>query len=262
MSKWLAPAPERTKRRRVPVGFGVDIGGSGIKFGRVDLSTGRLIGDRVREATPEPATPEAIGTFLGDTLGRLEGGLPKRIGVTFPAVIQAGVARTAANVDASWIGTDVAELLTDKVGRKVHVVNDADAAGVAEVRYGAAHKVPGLVFMATLGTGIGTALLQDGRLIPNTELGHIELDGQDAELLAAARVRQEQGLDWATWADSLNRYLLQIERLLWPDLIILGGGVSRQSGNFLPLLRLRTPIVPAALRNNAGIIGAAALAAG
>jgi polyphosphate glucokinase len=181
--------------------------------------------------------------------------------VTFPAVIQHGVAQTAANVDKAWIGTDVDALLTARLDRAVHVVNDADAAGYAEARYGAAKGVDGVVFMATLGTGIGSALFVDGVLVPNTELGHLEVGGKDAETRAADSVRDAEGLSWEDWAKRLQKYFRAVENLLWPDLIIVGGGVSKKSEKFLPLLALRTPIVPAALRNDAGIIGAAALAA-
>jgi polyphosphate glucokinase len=180
--------------------------------------------------------------------------------VTFPAVIQRGVARTAANVDKTWIGTDVEALLRETLGRPVRVVNDADAAGYAETRFGAAKGVEGTVFMATLGTGIGSALIVDGVLVPNTELGHLEVDGKDAETRAADSVRDAEGLSWPQWAKRLTRYFQAIEALLWPDLIVVGGGVSKKADKFLPLLDIRTPIVPAQLRNDGGIIGAALLA--
>ena len=183
------------------------------------------------------------------------------IGITFPAVIQHGVARTAANVDTSWIDTDVDSVLSERLGRTVHVLNDADAAGLAEARFGAARDVPGLVFVATLGTGIGTALIMDGVLVPNTELGHIELDGYDAEIRAADSARAREDLSWGAWAKRLQRYFGAIENLFWPDLIVVGGGVSKKADKFLPKLSLRTPIVPAALRNDGGIIGAALHAA-
>ena len=182
------------------------------------------------------------------------------IGVTFPAVIQHGVARTAANVDKTWIGTDVEALLGEHLGRPVTVVNDADAAGYAEARFGAARDVQGTVFMATLGTGIGSALIVDGHLVPNTELGHLEVDGKDAETRAADSARERDGLTWEHWARRLTRYLSAVERLLWPDLIVVGGGVSKKADKFLPLLQIRTPVVPAGLRNDGGIIGAALLA--
>jgi polyphosphate glucokinase len=182
------------------------------------------------------------------------------VGVTFPAVIQHGVARTAANVDKSWIDTDVDALLRETLGRPVRVVNDADAAGYAEAKFGAAKGVAGTVFMATLGTGIGSALIVDGVLVPNTEFGHLEVDGKDAETRAADSARDREGLSWPQWAKRLTRYFQAIEKLLWPDLIVVGGGVSKKADKFLPLLDIRTPIVPAQLRNDGGIIGAALLA--
>jgi polyphosphate glucokinase len=244
------------------IGFGIDIGGSGIKGAPVDLADGTFQADRLRVPTPQPSTPEAVSEVVADivtSFGDAAGTLP--VGVTFPAVIQHGVARTAANVDSSWIGTDVDGLLTEKLGRPVHVVNDADAAGFAEARFGAAKDVPGTVFLATLGTGIGTALLVDGKLVPNTELGHLEVDGKDAETRAAASVREAEDLSWKEWAERLQRYFSTIENLLWPDLIVVGGGVSKKADKFLPLLHLRTPIVSATLRNDGGITGAALLAA-
>jgi polyphosphate glucokinase len=183
------------------------------------------------------------------------------VGVTFPAVIQHGVARTAANVHKSWIGTDVAALLGEALGRPARVVNDADAAGYAEVHFGAAKGVRGTVFMATLGTGIGSALIVDGTLVPNTELGHLELDGKDAEKRAADSIRDAEGLSWEQWAKRLTRYFSAIEALLWPDLIVVGGGVSKKAEKYLPLIKIRTPIVPSTLKNDGGIIGAALLAA-
>ncbi len=244
------------------LGFGVDIGGSGIKGAPVDLAAGSFARERVRVKTPDPSTTDAVAEVVASIVAGFGPRAGRRpVGVTFPAVIQHGVARTAANVDKSWIDTDVDALLTSRLGRSVHVVNDADAAGVAEARYGSARDVPGVVVMATLGTGIGTALLVDGRLVPNTELGHLRLDGHDAETLAAASVRETAQLSWAEWASRLQRYFSMVEDLLWPDLIVVGGGVSKRSEKFLPLLQLRTPIVPATLRNEAGIVGAALLAA-
>jgi len=243
-------------------GFGVDIGGSGIKAAPVDLGDGRLVADRVRVPTPSPSTPKAVAEVVDEIVqgfGRQAGRRP--IGVCFPAVIQHGVARTAANVDRSWIDTDVDALITAELNRSVHVVNDADAAGLAEARYGAARGVSGVVVVCTLGTGIGTALLLHGRLLPNTELGHLEVNGQDAETRAADSVRERKNLSWEDWAKRLESYFRAMEALLWPDLFVVGGGVSRKADRFLPLLRLRTPIVPAALRNEAGIIGAALVAA-
>lgn len=248
--------------------LGVDIGGSGIKAAPVDLEAGDFAGDRVRIPTPSPSTPAAVAEVVAEVVSQAaragglspdEAGIP--VGVTFPAVVQHGVARTAANVDEAWIGTDIREVLTDATGHRVEVVNDADAAGLAEARFGAARDVPGVVVVTTLGTGIGSALLVDGRLVPNTELGHLEVDGHDAETRAADSARDREDLSWEDWAKRLQRYYRAVEDLLWPDLIVVGGGVSKKSDKFLPLLDLRTRIVPASLQNRAGIIGAAALAA-
>jgi polyphosphate glucokinase len=242
-------------------GFGIDIGGSGIKGAPVDLVAGEFADERLRIPTPQPSTPDAVADVVAHIVGEFgaaSGDLP--VGVTFPAVIQHGVARTAANVDRSWIGTDVDALFTARLKRPVHVVNDADAAGVAEARFGAARGTHGTVIVATLGTGIGSALLIDGRLVPNTELGHLEIDGYDAESRAADSARDREDLSWEKWAARLQRYFGVVEDLFWPDLIVIGGGVSKKSDRFLPLLHLRAPIVPAQLRNDAGIIGAASLA--
>ena len=241
--------------------LGIDIGGSGIKGAPVDLAKGELAKDRLRHDTPKVSSPEAVADivaqiathFVSDT-----GDSP--IGVTMPAVVTKGVVRTAANIDPAWIGTDAQKLLSDRLGRPVTVVNDADAAGVGELHFGAARNVAGLVLMSTLGTGIGSALLYDGVLIPNSELGHLEIDGHDAEHRAASSVKEKKDLSWQQWAERLQRYYSHIEDLLWPDLIVIGGGVSRKADKFLPLLHLRTPIVAAQLQNSAGIIGAAWLA--
>ncbi|GAB3213488.1 polyphosphate--glucose phosphotransferase [Marinactinospora thermotolerans] len=246
------------------VGLGIDIGGSGIKGAPVDLSTGTFIVDRMKLATPQPSTPRAVAAAVAEIAAafpeHVDPGCP--LGATFPAVIQHGVARSAANVDKSWIGVNVEELLAEATGRAVHVLNDADAAAVAEHRYGAAAGVRGVVLLTTLGTGIGTALLVDGRLVPNTEFGHLEIDGHDAESRAASSAKEREDLSYERWArERLQRYYSVVEDLLWPDLIVVGGGVSRKADKFLPHLRLRTPIVPAQLRNTAGIVGAAALAA-
>jgi len=242
-------------------GFGIDIGGSGIKGCPVDLDAGAFAAERIRTPTPSPSTPAAVATVVADIIGQFgDAAGTGPIGVTFPAVIQRGVARTAANVDNSWIDTDVDALLREKLGRPVRVVNDADAAGYAEVKFGAAKGVAGTIFMATLGTGIGSALIVDGVLVPNSEFGHLEVDGKDAETRAADSVRDREDLSWAQWAKRLTRYFHAIEQLVWPDLIVVGGGVSKKADKFLPLLELRTPIVPSQLRNDGGIVGAALLA--
>jgi polyphosphate glucokinase len=242
-------------------GFGIDIGGSGIKGCPVDLDAGAFAAERIRTPTPSPSTPAAVAAVVAEIIeqfGDAAGTGP--VGVTFPAVIQRGVARTAANVDKSWVDTDVDALLRERLGRPVRVVNDADAAGYAEVKFGAAKGVPGTVLLATLGTGIGSAVIVDGVLVPNTEFGHLEVDGRDAETRAADSARTAEELSWAQWAKRLTRYFQAIEALLWPDLIVVGGGVSKKADKFLPLLDIRTPIVPSQLRNDGGIIGAALLA--
>ena len=242
--------------------LGIDIGGSGIKGAPVDLATGEFAADRLRIETPEKSTPEAcveVVAHIAEHFADLTGDSP--IGVTVPAVVVGGVVRTAANIDPSWIGTDAAHLLSQRLGRTVSVVNDADAAGVGELHYGAARGVDGLAVMTTLGTGIGTALLHRGRLIHNSELGHLELDGHDAEKRASSAARENEDLSWEAWAERLQRYYAHLEDLLWPELIVVGGGVSKKAEKFLPLLHLRAPIVPAQLENRAGIVGAAWLAA-
>jgi polyphosphate glucokinase len=216
----------------------------------------------VRIPTPQPATPETVADVVDqiiDQFGRSAGTKP--VGVTFPAVIQHGIARTAANVDKSWIDTDVDAVMTQRLGRSVHVINDADAAGLAEVRYGAARGVTGVVLVVTLGTGIGSALVMDGNLVPNTELGHLIVEGHDAETRASDAARDREDLSWEKWAKRLTTYFKAVEDLLWPDLIVVGGGVSKKADKFLPLVHCRTPIVPATLLNDAGIIGAALAAA-
>jgi len=251
-----------TKNRPAPtVGFGIDIGGSGIKGAPVDLAAGEFLADRLRIPTPQPSTPSAVAATVAELVSAFDLPPEARIGVTFPAVIQHGVARTAANVDDAWIGTNVSSVLAAATGRKVLTVNDADAAGYAEALYGAARGNGGVVFVATLGTGIGTCLVVDGRLVPNIELGHVEVDGYDAESRASDAARERDNLDWEQWAERLQRYFRVVEDLFWPDLIVVGGGVSKKHELFLPLLDLRTRIVPARLRNAAGIVGAAALAA-
>lgn len=240
--------------------FGVDIGGSGIKGAPVDLERGALSAERVRVRTPQPATPEAVCDVVVQVLqdaGAGEGAF----GLTLPAVVTAGTARTAANIDPAWVGTDVAALVRERTGRDVVVVNDADAAGIAEARYGAARGVDGTVLVLTLGTGIGSALLRDGRLVPNTELGHLELDGAVAEHRASDAVRKREDLSWEQWAERLSAYLSHVDRLLWPDLVVLGGGVSKKADSWLHLLDVRPEVRPAQLRNDAGIVGAALLAA-
>lgn len=242
--------------------LGIDIGGSGIKGAPVDLKKGEFAKDRERIDTPDDSTPEAVAEIVSKIVDEFEDDIGKKspIGVTVPAVVHHGTVRSAANIDQGWIGTNAEELFSDVLGRQALVVNDADAAGAAEMHYGAGQGNNGTVLLTTLGTGIGTALFLNGELVPNTEFGHLELDGHDAETQAAGSVREEEGLSWEDWAERLQRYYAHIEDLMWPDLIIVGGGISKKSEKFLPLLHLRAPIVPAQLRNDAGIIGAAWLA--
>ena len=243
------------------IALGIDVGGSGIKGAPVDLSTGDLTAERLRIETPQPSTPDAVAEVVATLVEHFADLLGDgAIGVTVPGVVTHGIVRTAANIDHAWIGTDADALFTGRLGRAVHVVNDADAAGVAEARFGAARSTRGLVIVTTLGTGIGTALLLDGKLVPNSELGHLEVDGHDAESRAAYSVRESEDLSWVDWAARLQRYYGVIEDLLWPALIVVGGGVSKKADKFLPLLHLRAPIVAAQLRNEAGIVGAAVLA--
>ena len=243
------------------IALGIDVGGSGIKGAPVDLSTGELSAERLRIETPQPSTPDAVADVVATLVEHFADLLGDgAIGVTVPGVVTHGVVRTAANIDHAWIGTDADALFTGRLGRAVHVVNDADAAGVAEARFGAARSTKGLVIVTTLGTGIGTALLLDGKLVPNSELGHLAIDGHDAEDRAAYSARESEDLSWTDWAARLQRYYGVIEDLLWPALIVVGGGVSKKADKFLPLLHLRAPIVAAQLRNEAGIVGAAVLA--
>ena len=244
-----------------PVAFGIDIGGSGIKGAPVDLATGEFADERRRIPTPERSTPEAVAEVLAELVDSFE--LPPHVpvGVAFPAPMDHGVVRFIANLHKSWKGVDLPALASEATGRKVTAVNDADAAGVGEQRYGAAQGRDGVVLMVTLGTGIGSALLVDGVLVPNTELGHLEIDGHDAESRAAESARERHDLSWHQWAERLQRYFETVEMLLAPELIVVGGGVSKHHEKFLPLLNLRAPIIPATLRNRAGIVGAAALAA-
>jgi polyphosphate glucokinase len=235
--------------------LGIDIGGSGIKGAPVDLGTGTFAQERVRVSTPQPSTVKHVVRAVGELVEQFDS--PERIGIAFPGVVTDGVTRTAANVDASWIDARAVELFGDALGRPVTVLNDADAAGTAEVAYGAGRDQRGLTVVLTFGTGIGSALFLDGSLLPNTELGHLQIRDKDAELRASDRAREADGLSWEKWAARVQEYLSWLERLLWPNLIIIGGGVSKKSDKFLPLLRIGTPIVPAALQNDAGIIGAA-----
>jgi len=242
------------------LGFGIDIGGSGMKAAVVDLATGELRTERKRIKTPSPATPAAMAGVVRQLVE--VHGWSGPVGVAFPAVVQRGVVHSAANIDTSWIGVDADALFTSASGRPVTMLNDADAAGLAEMRFGAGRGVDGVVLMLTFGTGIGSGLFVDGTLVPNTELGHLELDGHDAEKKAAASVRDLEELSWKRWAKRVDRYLHHVEMLFSPDLLIIGGGVSKESTEWFPHLTVRTRLVAAEMRNNAGIVGAALMAAG
>lgn len=242
--------------------LGIDIGGSGIKGAPVDLVKGDFAADRLRIPTPTPSTPQAVADVVAEIVAHfadITGDGP--VGVTIPAVVTHGITRSAANIDKSWIDAPAEQIFSERIGRPVHLVNDADAAGIAEVKFGAAKDHPGLVLVTTLGTGIGSAIIYRGVLVPNTELGHLEIDGHDAETQAAASVKTNLGLGYSDYAIRLQRYYERVEALFWPDLLVVGGGISKDSDKFLPRLKLKTKIVPAALRNRAGIIGAAWLAA-
>jgi polyphosphate glucokinase len=237
-------------------GFGIDVGGSGIKGGIVDLDTGQLIGDRIKLLTPQPATPSAVAKTIAEVVNGF--GWTGPLGVTYPGVVTHGVVQTAANVDKAWIGTNARDVISSELnGQDVTVLNDADAAGLAEERYGAGKGNSGLVVLLTFGTGIGSAVIHNGTLIPNTEFGHLEVGGKEAEQRAASSVKESNDWSYETWAKQVTRVLIAIENVMWPDLFIAGGGISRKADKWVPLLENRTPVVPAALQNTAGIVGAA-----
>ncbi|MEV6105323.1 polyphosphate--glucose phosphotransferase [Streptomyces sp. NPDC051940] len=241
--------------------FGVDIGGSGIKGAPVDLDRGDLADERYKVLTPQPSTAGAVAEKVREVADHFAGSTGP-VGVTFPGVVTHGTIRTAANVDKSWIGVNAEEMLGERLGRPVTVVNDADAAGIAEMAFGAGRGRDGTVMLLTFGTGIGSALFLDGRLVPNTELGHLKLHGHDAEHYASAKAREDKGLSWKEWAPRVQHYLAHLEMLFSPELFIIGGGVSRKADRFLDEIEdIEAEIVPAALQNNAGIVGAAMAAA-
>jgi polyphosphate glucokinase len=239
--------------------LGIDIGGSGIKGAPVNIETGEFTQERYRLPTPQPSRPNAVADTVRDVVRFFEWQGP--IGCTFPAIVKNGTMYSAANVDESWIGTNGQALFEEQVGLPVHVLNDADAAGVAEMTFGAGRGHKGVVMVLTLGTGIGSSIFVDGTLIPNTELGHLEIRGKDAEERASDRIRQQKELSWSKWAERINEYLQKLEFLFSPDLFILGGGVSKRSDKFIPRLEVRAEVVPAQLLNDAGIVGAALVAA-
>jgi polyphosphate glucokinase len=236
--------------------IGVDIGGSGIKGAVVDSRRGALVGERMRVPTPQPAVPKAVVAATAELVAEL-GPDEGPVGIGLPSPIVGGVALAAANIDEKWIGVDAVAAFSEAVGRPCVVLNDADAAGLAEMRFGAGKGVAGVVLMLTLGTGIGSALFVDGALVPNLELGHIEIRGKDAERRASAGARERKGLSYSQWAPLLNEYIDRVDALIWPDLVILGGGISKRGDKFIPLLDVRPPVVAATLRNEAGIVGSA-----
>ncbi len=243
------------------LGLGIDVGGTGVKAALVDLATGTLASDRVREKTPQPATPEAVTATVASVVAQVLDGetvpddLP--VGCGLPGVVTEGILRTAANIDKSWEGVSVEGIVGEALGRRVLAINDADAAGLAELAYGAAEGVSGTVLLLTIGTGIGSALFIDGRLVPNTEFGHLEFHGKDAELRVSGAARSRRGLGWKSWAREFDEYLDRLELYFWPDLIILGGGVSKDMAKYEHLLTTRAPVKAAELLNVAGIVGAA-----
>lgn len=241
--------------------IGIDVGGTGIKGALVDVKKGELVSERLKYPTPEGGEPEDIADVVKQIAIELDGEKSDlEIGICFPAVVKHGITKSAANVSKRWINLDAEALFSKVLGKKVLVVNDADAAGYAEIRFGAAKNQDGLVIMTTLGTGIGGAIFIDGELVPNAELGHIEIDGVDYETKASFAAKERENLSFKDWAKRLQKYYSTLEKLFTPDLFIVGGGVSKQHEEFLPLLKLDTEIVPAKKRNSAGIIGAAALA--
>ena len=249
------PATDSSPTPRNP-GFGVDVGGSGIKGGIVDLDTGELVGERFKVLTPQPATPEAVAAAVAEVVAHFDWAGP--VGITLPGVVTEGIMRTAANIDKAWIGTDVYELFSRHLGgRAVSVLNDADAAGMAEDAYGAGKGVDGVVMLLTFGTGIGSAILINGNLVPNTELGHMQVGKKEAEHQASSRIKEEKDWSYEKWTEMVSDVLKAYEALFWPKLFIAGGGISRKADKWIPLLTNKTPVVPATLQNTAGIVGAA-----
>ena len=242
--------------------LGIDIGGSGIKGAPVDPCNGELMAERERIPTPTPATPDAVAATIKQ-LGEKFPDTHSNIGITFPGVVKNGRILTAANLDPSWVDFEASTFFSAKLGRRSVVINDADAAGIAEMRFGAGRGIKGVVVLLTLGTGIGSAVFLDGKLVPNMELGHLEIRGKDAELRASARIREEKNLDWQEWGGRVAEYVARLSSLLNPDLFIVGGGVSRKADKFLPIVQgaVKVPVVPAMLQNQAGIVGAALVAA-
>ena len=248
------------------IAIGIDVGGSGIKAAVVDVEAGRFRSERLRVATPNPSTPDAVLGSVARLIKRLveSGGLGDAtpVGIGLPGVAIGGILKSAANIDAAWIDFPVVERLTRLIGRPVSIINDADAAGIAEMRFGVGREQPGVVIFLTLGTGVGSGVFVDGTLVPNTEFGQMEIRGRAAEKRSAAAARTRRGLSWKAWTADLDEHLDRIQQLMWPNLMILGGGVSKSADKFIPRLTVRCTVVPAQLRNDAGIIGAAIVAAG
>lgn len=235
--------------------LGIDVGGSGIKGAPVDTKTGKLLAERIRIKTPKKAEPQPVADVVAEIAKAFD--WKGSIGIGFPAPIKGGVALMAANVSSKWVGTNADELFTKTTGCDCTMINDADAAGLAEMKFGAGKGQPGTVIMITLGTGIGTAIFYHGNLLPNAEFGHLDMNGKDAEHRASDAVRQREELSWKKYAKRLNKYLTAMDKLFWPDLFIIGGGISKESEKFIPLLKLETPVVTAQFLNEAGIVGAA-----
>jgi polyphosphate glucokinase len=248
-----APSTNGAAQRR---GFGIDVGGSGVKGGIVDLDTGHLIGERFKLATPQPATPDAVAKTIAAVVR--EFGWTEKLGITYPGVVTDGMVHTAANVDKSWIGVNARDVIASHLdGQAVTVLNDADAAGLAEEKFGAGADKTGVIVLLTFGTGIGSAVIHNGVLLPNTEFGHLEVGGKEAEHRAASSIKEKKGWSYERWTEEVTKVLVAIENAIWPDLFIAGGGISRKADKWIPLLKNRTPVVAAALQNTAGIVGAA-----
>jgi polyphosphate glucokinase len=246
------------------IAIGIDVGGSGIKAAVVDVDAGRFVSDRLRIATPNPATPDAVIASIGRIVRRLakSSALDRAtpVGVGLPGVTMDNTLKSAANIDPGWVDFPVVERMRKATGRSVSIVNDADAAGIAEMRFGVGKDQPGVVIFLTLGTGVGSGVFVDGILVPNAEFGQMEIRGRPAERRSAAAARVRRGLSWKAWSQDLDEHLHRIDDLMWPNLMILGGGVSKNADRFIPRLTIRCPVVPAQLRNDAGIIGAAIVA--
>ena len=257
---------QRTSSARTDgrLAFGVDVGGSGIKAAVVDVDTGELRSERLRVPTPVPSTPDRVSASIGRLVRRLAKATPvpadAPMGVGLPGVAIGGQLKTAANIDPAWVDYPIADKLSKSLKRRVEIVNDADAAGIAEMRFGVGAGKPGTVIFLTLGTGVGSGVFVDGTLVPNTEFGQMEIRGRAAERRSAAAARVRRGLSWKAWSQDLDEHLHRIDELMWPNLMILGGGVSKNADRFIPRLTVRCPVVPAQLRNDAGIIGAAIVA--